>query len=227
MIYILIILLIIAISFFGYTAAVKKPSSQNDLAKALPTKILLQLAPESTAVKTLYDVFSWGQEAKGEYLFYGEIDRPAVKQDGTGDLSLASFAAQVSVSFESDLRAVVQEDIQHYISTNNQSKHSFENFLNEFDRGNFTPAQTCLFLNSVHEIVIDVSKNSYRRLMADNNSPFVVLYAALIERDRITEITLRSSNQQTNLKWLWEKFDSLCREYAEIPYVRFEGAEDD
>lgn len=64
---------------------------------------LFSVSANSLAVKTLYEVFSWGREATAEYLYHGEIDVKAVKTDGTGNLAVAEYYASVEVSFEPDV----------------------------------------------------------------------------------------------------------------------------
>jgi hypothetical protein len=78
----------------------------------IETKIIHSIEPDSKSVKTLYEVFSWGQEATGEYLFFGEINKDSVKDDGTGDLSKFKIRASVDVSFETDVFDVAKDQIE-------------------------------------------------------------------------------------------------------------------
>ncbi|BBM02422.1 hypothetical protein [Microbulbifer sp. GL-2] len=72
---------------------------------------LHSIEPESKNVKTLCEVFSWGREALGEYLYHAEIDSRGVIEDGTGDLNKAEYFASVEVSFETDVFDVAQSTI--------------------------------------------------------------------------------------------------------------------
>lgn len=189
------------------------------------TVVLLRVAPADLGVKTLYEVFSWGQEAHGEYLYYGEIDSAAVKPDGTGDLTKASVYAEVSVSFESDTLSAVIGDLRTYVKVaEKQRGFSFGAWLNQEGRQSMSPAETCLHLRHVPELLIDVSQRSWRRLMINAPLSTVVFSAAMINESRVTEIVVGGQRQGASLRWLWDKFNGLCDTYNNIPAVRFHGA---
>lgn len=119
----LVAVICIAAVFGAFIAVLLKRLSEGKNVQALvddgdpnhpDTTVIYAIEPDSTAVKTLYQVFSWGREAMAEYLYYGEIDSAALQDDGTGNLDGTRFYAEVSVSFEADALKAEQQNLQNY-----------------------------------------------------------------------------------------------------------------
>jgi len=107
-----------------------KQSALEEKSKVFEPVVILNLKPQDTNVKTLYDVFSWGRDALAEYFYYAEIEKSALKPDGTGDLSKSEYFAEVTVSFESDVISAAKSDL-HTISLSEVDTFSLNQKIGE------------------------------------------------------------------------------------------------
>jgi hypothetical protein len=183
----------------------------------LETVVLHSIEPESKEVKTLYDVFSWGQEATAEYLFFGEIDKQSLKPDGTGDVSQCQIRASVDVSFESDVLEVAKNQIQ--MSTQNSLAPDLESLSGE------SPDSIIqIFNDNDMDLLIDSGNDFCSLLCINTHGRNVWLkYVAILE-DRVTNILVMGAGHEKSAEWLVAKYLLLVSKYKDIPYSKFSGA---
>ena len=190
------------------------------------TTILHEIAPDSSDVKKLYDVFSWGREASAEYLYYGEIDSNAVKEDGTGDLTKAAFHAEVSVSFEEDAINVEKASLKDYRHHGFKSpRFSIDNEINGDSFPDLTPADLCPeSINNEYRNLISISDKDYSHFMIVGVTQTVYFRYISIESGRVTTISVAANDQFATMAWLFEHFNDLVERYQELPMQQFTGA---
>lgn len=190
------------------------------------TTIIHQVPPESSDVKKLYEVFSWGREAMAEYLYYGEIDSSAVKEDGTGDLSKAEFHAEVSVSFEEDAINAEAANLRNYRRNGFKSpRFSIDNELGDESFCDLTPADISSGSNTAdYENLIAISDQDYSQFLVVGPAHNICFRYTRVEPDRITSISVVAKGEFATMDWLYEHFNDLVERYQTLPKQRFEGA---
>ena len=190
------------------------------------TTILHEIDPDSSEVKKLYDVFSWGREASAEYLYYGEIDSNAVKEDGTGDLTKAAFHAEVSVSFEEDAISVETANLKDYRHHGFKSpRFSIENEINGDAFPDLTPADLCPeSINDEYRNLISISDKDYSHFMIVGITQTVYFRYVNIDAGRVMTISVAANDQFATMAWLFEHFNGLVKRYQELPMQKFTGA---
>lgn len=190
------------------------------------TTILLEIEPDSSAVKPMQEVFSWGREAMAEYFYYGEIDSSAVKDDETGDLTNASFYAEVTVSFEEDAISVETTKLRHY------RHHGFKTARFSIDKemgyDNFAslkPADISPSDNTDdYENLITISDQDYSQFMVVGFAHNVCFHYVRIEAGRVTNISIVASDEFATMEWLFGRFNDLVARYKDLPMQKFTGA---
>ena len=177
---------------------------------------LHSIEPESKNVKTLYEIFSWGREALGEYLYHAEIDSKGVKEDGTGDLNKAEYNASVEVSFETDVLDVAKNIITQ--SRRLQTMPSIDVI------GKINPSE--LFQNNLgaEEFFINGGSNHCFILRAVSCSKTVVFVRYSVEDGRTTEIQVTGKGTEIKLSELYDTAIKLIEKYKQIPVNKFSGA---
>ena len=177
---------------------------------------LHSVPPESIDVKTLYEVFSWGREALGEYIYFAEVDRDGLKEDKTGDLTKAAYYADVEVSFEGDTLSVTKDTIfrsSHYLK------------LPSIDSiGLATPHELFQKPFGGEEFLINSGADHCFIMRAVSWSKTVVFIKLLIEGDRTTTIQVASEGNKLKIKDMYERAEQLIETYSSIPMNRFSGA---
>ncbi len=187
------------------------------------TVVIHCIEPTDTGVKTMHEVFSWGLDAFGEYLFYGEIDSPAVRLDGTGDITQATYWAQVSVSFETDALAAATGTINQMLTCPERwSKFGIGSQIGGQPVSEMTPQTIASLIPNGGDYLIDVGSTFERQFMVFGDK--VRLSKLIVDDDRTTEIVLVASGSALTIKSLWVRFVGLCSIYSTIPMVRFSGA---
>lgn len=196
----------------------------DDSSLPMPETVVIHcIDPTDTQVRTMYEVFSWGIESFGEYLFYGEINSEAVKPDGTGDLTLATYWAQVSVSFETDTLSVATVTINHMLAQHEKwNKFGVDSQINGSPVSEMTPKEITLLIPNGGEFPIDVDNTSQRQFMIFGDK--VRFSKMIVDGARTTEIIVIASGSAMTIKTLWVRFVGLCNIYSAIPMVRFTGA---
>ncbi|PWQ92542.1 hypothetical protein [Leucothrix pacifica] len=189
------------------------------------TTILHEISPDSADVKTLYEVFSWGREASAEYLYYGEIDSSAVKQDGTGDLTKAAFHAEVSVSFEEDAISVETANLKDYRHHGFKSpRFSIDNEIGD-NFPNLTPAELIpTSTTDEYRNLISISDKDYSHFMIVGVFQMVYFRYVRIDDSRITTISVIAGDEFATMEWLFQHFNDLVERYQDLPMQRFSGA---
>ncbi len=201
----------------------KRSSAEEKTAK-FEAIVVHRVEHNSKDVKVLGDVFSWGREALGEYFFFAEIEKSALKPDGTGDLSLAEYFAEVTVSFESDTLNVANSELQSFSSGN------YEPFDVNFQVGGVTlgdmnPAQLHSFLKVPEYVsIISTNDSKFSTFNADGFFKNVYFRSVAIDQGRVTEIKVWSKSKDTDVNWLYSRFNELIVEYQDIPMNKFNGA---
>lgn len=177
---------------------------------------LYSVEPDSKDVKTLYEVFSWGREALGEYLYHGEIDSRGVKEDGTGNLNEAEYYASVEVSFETDVLDVAKNAIAH--SPLLPTIPSIDAI------GQTTPNE--LFQNNLgsEEFFIHGGSNHCFIMRAVSWSKLVVFVKLVVEDNRTTEIRVVGKGTEIKISDLYKTAKRLIDRYKSIPANQFSGA---
>lgn len=189
------------------------------------TTVLFRADRNSLEVRTLYNVFSWGREALGEYLFYGEIDSRAVKTDNTGDLSKAGFHAEVSVNFESDVLSTAHAECGHYLeNAARYGKFSLFSSIGGRQLADMNPEEICACISSDSALIVSATANGYRTFNANPRLGIVQFTSTRIDSERVTTIRVAAKDHSYVAGWLWSRFITLCQEYADLPMARFHGA---
>ncbi len=178
--------------------------------------VLHAIPPGSRDVKVLYDVFSWGREALAEYLYFGEIDAKAVKDDGTGDLSRADYHASVEVSFEEDTLDVARDDLA--------SCSSFAGPPAIDALRNTTPETFFEGIDSDYTYRIGCHDNACSLMVVVHWTRSVIFRTWSIMEDRVTEITVTGKGNQITIGEMYKRFSELNEKYRSIPYRKFTGA---
>ena len=187
------------------------------------TAVIHCIEPTDTRTKTMYEVFSSGLGAFGEYLFFGEIDSAAVKEDGTGDITLATYWVQVSVSFETDTFAAVTGTINHMLACPaNWNKFAIGSQIDGRPICEMTPEEITRLIPMGGSFLIDVNSASERQFMIFGDK--VQFSKMQVDGARTTEIIVIGSGGALKIKSLWARFVGLCSIYSTIPMVRFTGA---
>lgn len=218
--------LLVCIFLVGCAKVLVKPkqSATEAKPKLFEPVVILNLEPQDTKVKTLYEVFSWGREALAEYFYYAEIEKSALKPDGTGDLSKSAYFAEVTVSFESDVMDVAKSDL-HTISLSELDAFSLDQKIGGITMGNANPLQVISLLNSPEYFsAISIEKNGFQTFNTNGFSKSVYFRSIKVEQDRVTEIKVWSKSNETNIGWLHSRFINLVNSYKNIPMNRFLGA---
>jgi len=177
----------------------------------------LTTTPASKDVKYLYDVFSWGREALAEYIFHGEIDSRAMKEDGTGDLAQADYSASVEVSFEIDTLDVARSTISSsklmplFPSLEVFSDKTPEAFFDTVNAPDGSYLVDCDGTHCFIAIVVNFSKT-------------VVFKNVSVDDHRTKEITVVGKGSEIELGEMYNKAASLAETYSDIPYNLFTGA---
>lgn len=184
---------------------------------AMQIATLHSVPPESLDVRTLYEVFGWGREAMAEYLYHGEINAEAIRPDGTGDLSVADYAASVEVSFEPDVIEVNRQKIDD-ASTLDPST-SLEGL------GGLTVQEASKLFEQTHcDVLIGSGKNSLYSLRADAMSGSCILSAIEACAERSQEVRVFGAGSRVTLDTLLARAEALQLRYGSIPMNRFSGA---
>lgn len=187
---------------------------------AIPFRVVVlhDVPPESTEVKTLYEVFGWGRESRGEYLYYGEIDDRALRDDGTGDLTTAAYHGSVEVSFgEVDV-----DDAGYYLETYGDGKSLFS--LDSV--AGLSATQVCERLGDDQDadLIFAVDDDSFAIIFVETWRPTVTLRHSRLDGERVTEINVTGHGDEVSFEWMLRRFDELVDRYREIPMNRFTGA---
>ncbi len=180
--------------------------------------VLYEVPPDSEQVRTLYEVFSWGREAMGEYLFYGEIDKKAVKADGTGDLTLADYSASVEVSFEEDFLAYAKSEIEELAP-------QLPIVPGPPERVMLTPSE--ISSSSMWKGLWVIERSDRQAIFLYNDDQFsdaVILRLYSILDNRVTEISVSAHGGGITVSEMWHRFSKLLSRYNEIPMRHFAGA---
>lgn len=184
---------------------------------AMQIATVYSVPPESLDVRTLYEVFGWGRKAMAEYLYHGEINAEAIRPDGTGDLSVADYAASVEVSFEPDVIEVNRQKIDD-ASTLDPSP-SLEGL------GGLTVQEASKLFEQTHcDVLIGSGKNSLYSLRADAMSGSCILSAIETCTERSQEVRVFGAGSRVTLDTLLARAEALQLRYGSIPMNRFSGA---
>ncbi len=172
--------------------------------------------PESQDVKTLYEVFSWGREALGEYIYFAEVDRAGLREDRTGDLTKASYYADVEVSFEDDTLNVAKDTIL---------RSSYYPKLPSIDAiGAITPQELFEGTLREEEFLINNGADHCFIMRTVSSSNFVLFIKLSLEGDRTTTIQVANKGNNLKIKDIYERAVQLMELYESIPMNRFSGA---
>ena len=178
---------------------------------------LFSVPANSLAVKTLYEVFSWGREATAEYLYHGEIDINAVKTDGTGDLTIADYYASVEVSFESDVIDVNNTSIIE--SACWEHAPPFETIEN------LTPAEMVkLHASARTPLLIESNNTSCFSLGILNFNNACILSRIMVNDGRDKEIRVFGKGSRISIGAMLTRANWLSEYYKNIPLHKFTGA---
>jgi hypothetical protein len=178
---------------------------------------LFSVPANSLAVKTLYEVFSWGREATAEYLYHGEIDINAVKADGTGDLTIAEYYASVEVSFESDVIDVNNTSIIE--SANWEPAPPFDTIES------LTPAEMVKLHGSARSpLLIESSSTSCFSLSILNFNNACILSRIKVDEGRNKEVRVFGKGSSISLGAMLARANWLSDHYKNIPQNKFTGA---
>jgi hypothetical protein len=192
--------------------------AQENNGSPLEIVVLYEVPPNSEQVRTLYNVFSWGREARGEYLYYGEIDKKAVKTDGTGDLALAEYSASVEVSFEEDFLAYTKSEIKDLAPQLPIAPSPLELVMlspREFSKSDKWKGRWVIERSDRHAIFL---------YNDDPSAGVVMLRLYSIIDNRVTEISVSARGSGITVSEMWNRFSGLLSRYNEIPMRRFTGA---
>gem|GEM_PF-5288791 len=165
-----------------------------------------------------------GERSHGEYLYYGEIDSRAVKEDGTGDLSIAEIFLQVDVSFERDVIGVANSNLNNYRS-GKYERFLIDQKISEKPISEFKPKDLSSLVESSDFVsVLDVGESSFSTLNIYGDIGIVFFEYNKILESRVTEITVWSKGAEINIGWMHQRFLTLVEEYHQIPMSKFTGA---
>ncbi|MDR7192421.1 hypothetical protein [Luteimonas terrae] len=178
---------------------------------------ILSVPPESLDVRTLYEVFGWGREAMAEYLYHGEINAEALRPDGTGDLSIAEYAASVEVSFEPDVIGVNRQRID--------GASTLDHSLSLVELGDLTAQEASQLFGQPHgDVLLESDENSLYTLWADAASGVCVISAIQTCAERSQEVRVFGAGCGVTLGTLLARAETLRQRYRDIPMHRFSGA---
>ncbi len=177
---------------------------------------LLSVDPESKEVKVLYDVFSWGREALGEYIYFAEIDSKGYKDDGTGDLTKAEYHASVEVCFEDDVLEVAQNNIAK------ASALPIQPSINAI--GNISPHELFQHHLGAEEFYIDSGSNHCFSMRLISSFQTVSFIKAETLENRTTTIRVSGKGTDISIGQMYETATRLINRYKAIPYNQFSGA---
>lgn len=199
------------------TGKVSKPILM-DPAISFKVVVLQDVPPESTTAKTLYEVFGWGREAQGEYLYYGAIDDRALMPDGTGDLTKAAYHASVEVSFEAEN----VDDASYYLEIYGDGKSLFK--LDSLT--GLSAAQVSERLGHEQEdgLMFAIDNDSYAMIFVETWRPTATLRYTRLAGERVTEINVTGHGDEVPFDWMLRRFDELVEHYRDIPMNCFSGA---
>ena len=193
-------------------------NAQENNRSSMEIVVLYDVPPNSEQTKILYEVFSWGREATGEYLYYGEIDKEAVKSDGTGDLTLANYSGSVEVSFEEDFLAYAKfevEDLAPQLPVVPSPPGRVKLTPSELSKSDMWKGQWLVERSGRHAIFLY------------NDDPYtgtVILRLYSILDRRVKEISVSARGDDISVSEMWSRFSTLVTRYNEIPMRRFTGA---
>ncbi|MDC7808341.1 hypothetical protein PQS31_16110 [Luteimonas sp BLCC-B24] len=152
-----------------------------------------------------------------EYLYHGEINAEALRPDGTGDLSVAEYAASVEVSFEPDVIGVNRQKID--------GASTLDYSLSLVELGDLTAqAASKLFGQPYGDVLLESGKDSLITLWADATSGACFISAIQIRGERSQEIRVFGAGPRVTLGTLIGRAESLRQRYRDIPMHRFSGA---
>jgi hypothetical protein len=231
----LVAVICIAAVFGAFIAVLLKRLSEGKNVQAIvddgdpnhpDTTVIYAIEPDSTAVKTLYQVFSWGREAMAEYLYYGEIDSTALQDDGTGNLDGTRFYAEVSVSFEADALKAEQQNLQNYRRAGvKMPRFSLDTELGYADFSSLVPSD---FVTSTprpgYVSLLAISDVDYRVFEINEMAANAAFRYVRIEPERVITIYLQASDQFATVDWMYHHFHELVARYQHLPMHLYTGA---
>ena len=182
----------------------------------MKTKILYSIDTGSRNVKHLYDLISWGREARSEYIFYSEIDEFAVKSDGTGDLTKADFYAEVHVSFEMDTLEAERQKIE--------SSHRYLVSPGIESIKDSTPIELLRHNFGADNLYISGDSCSCFQMVVNQELGAIHFEFIKILEDRVTKIESCGIGSSVSINKIYTTAAELIKKYSDIPYFRFTGA---
>ena len=187
--------------------------------------IAFHISPDSREVALLEDI-TWGREPYGEYVFYLASDKDArfAEDPSMIDFNKSKLSFQVHVSFEEPIKNIANSMINQVAAADGDSyelveeiigDRSSDDVLGVFNSDGFILPVTS-YSSDTQAAWLDIGLNALGR--ATMQFKFVS-----VEQDRTIEI-IGSSNSESVVGDIYNKWIELVEEYKSIPYYRFTGA---